>query len=295
MSNRQISVSFVTASSNQVEYEIEIQNAIEDNLARLFDFTLIKSELRLCGGALRVDSFALSAAMQPVFIEYKRGEGKTAVDQALAYRNAIKTDRASIELAIAQQLGMDALPKINWADPLAICVASSFSRHSLDAIGFINSKILLITYAQQGPGDIQLDMVASNFRRLSKPRRPPSSPKANSFTERKRKLSQNVATQLDELLEQIRALGQDLFETERGSDLVFGLYEDLFKICISDAVYPKISIEFFCSADEISIADMPRIKQGKSGFIIPIYNEDLLAQVTELARKSYEMALNSWA
>ena len=271
------SIGFEPDTPTQLASESDLHALIEANLYPLFGYQLIASELRLYGGQLRVDTFALSCDMRPVIIEYKKGLCDTAIEQAIAYRDAIIKDRPSFALSVLR--ANVPVETVRWDEPIILCIASAFSRHVVDSLRYIKADISLVAYRDSDACQVLLKNIASTVKGSR-----PAKPASNAIS--------SVATDtLDSLLTAIREEFNDIHLAERNEDISIGYLNVFAKIDKSGRKSKNIIVEFYLSPDEVGIHPS-LVTKTKDGFRIKKYNEKKKDFVLSIIRTCYETATN---
>lgn len=138
----------VILSPEEVEFkEKDIQNAFEKDLSKLEDgLEYVRSELMI--GTGRIDTLAIDANNQPVFIEYKRkGQfGKDALIQLMEYLSWFLKDENHVEnisTIIRQHL-----PDVKEIEPYirVICVVTDIDDQVRNAIYAMSNPVKVYSY-----------------------------------------------------------------------------------------------------------------------------------------------------
>jgi hypothetical protein len=120
--------------------ERELQRLFEANLEAIFGCRLVATEFKTGerhGG--RIDTLALSEDGNPVIIEYKKEASSDLLNQSLFYLSWIQDHRGDFEVAVMKAIGADV--EVDWSDVRVICIAPSYKKYDLHAVGMMGANI----------------------------------------------------------------------------------------------------------------------------------------------------------
>lgn len=273
-----------------VEYEKPLHDLLSKHAEHLFGVKILANEF-VIGDRKRIDSIGIDQFGSPVILEYKAGKDSSVINQALFYTSWIDSNRAVFEALVYQSLSP--APAINWSGLRAICIAKSFSSFDALALEQMNSNLDLVTYQIYELDVIGLNTIASkrkpDFRQEQKPQR---ALKEFSLEDRKKSLPDVARRCLEQLLDEIKAVSHDLLVTENksGWDLYCG--DDLGQIYITEGKYPKVRIELYDSASDLS--NTVRTKKTSKGVDFIVDEKTKSQAVDSLANLCARSAFGGW-
>ena len=150
------SVSKIKPSSFPLEKELK--KVFEDNLLQLLGVRFIASEFTTGGNQRgRIDTLGLDEDGFPTIIEYKRTKNDNVINQGLFYLDWLVDHKGDFTLAAQDALGSDV--EIDWANPLLILIAETFSEYDKYAVNRIGANVQLWTYRVYGENLLYLDPI----------------------------------------------------------------------------------------------------------------------------------------
>ena len=135
--------------------ERQIQDIIEQNMEQMFTTRLVASEYTITGG--RMDSIGLDDNNSPVIFEYKQGQNDNVINQGLYYLDWLMDHKGDFTLDVRKKLGDGVASKIDWSNPILICVAQKFTKFDLHAVKQIDRLIKLVRYTFYTDGTLAIE------------------------------------------------------------------------------------------------------------------------------------------
>ena len=123
--------------------EKEIQTLCENNLDRLLNCELVKSEF--CVENFRLDSLGFDKSTSSfVIIEYKRDKNFSVIDQGYAYLSLMLNHKSDFILEYNETTGKNIRRSdVDWTQSKVVFIAPSFTTYQIEAIGFKDLPIEL--------------------------------------------------------------------------------------------------------------------------------------------------------
>ena len=120
----------------KIKLEKNIQNLVEENLNKVFNFKFISTEF--CVANFRIDTLAFNEETKSfIIIEYKRDKSFSVIDQGYAYLATMLNNKADFILEYNEKCEKDLKRgDVDWSQSRIIFVANSFTKHQKEAIGF---------------------------------------------------------------------------------------------------------------------------------------------------------------
>jgi len=142
--------------------EKELQNLIEANLKKIFNFRFVATEY-VTGqvNAGRIDSIAISEDNNPVIIEYKVTESSCVINQSLFYLDWMIDHHGDFEIAVQKAYPSEKID-IDWSDIIVICITPNFKKYDLKAVQRIGGNIELWKYRYYEDGSLYFDLIYRN-------------------------------------------------------------------------------------------------------------------------------------
>ena len=147
--------------------EKNLQKLFENNLSKIFNLTLVKSEFTIKNK--RFDTLAFDEENKSfVIIEYKRDKSSSIVDQGFAYLHIMLENKAEFILEINERCHRNfKRDDINWDQTRVIFVASSFNDNQKISTKFKDIAIELIEVKQFKDGHIIINSLKDNDSQVS--------------------------------------------------------------------------------------------------------------------------------
>lgn len=123
--------------------EKEIQTLCENNLDRLLNCELVKSEFSVEN--FRLDSLGFDKSTSSfVIIEYKRDKNFSVIDQGYAYLSLMLNHKSDFILEYNETTGKNIRRSdVDWTQSKVVFIAPSFTTYQIEAIGFKDLPIEL--------------------------------------------------------------------------------------------------------------------------------------------------------
>ena len=128
---------------NDFKLEKDIQTLTETNLATIFGFEFVRSELSLKN--FRIDTLAYDPSTGAfVIIEYKRDKNFSVIDQGYAYLSLMLNNKADFILEYNENLKKTLKrDDIDWSQSKVFFISPSFTAYQREAINFKDLPIEL--------------------------------------------------------------------------------------------------------------------------------------------------------
>ncbi|MGL6101232.1 MAG: DUF5655 domain-containing protein [Fusobacteriaceae bacterium] len=138
LNNKAVKISF-----DEFKLEKQLQIFVEDNLQKLLDLELVKSEFTV--EKYRIDTLAFDNENKAfVIIEYKRGSSYSVIDQGYSYLSTILNNKAELILEYNERLEKNLKrDEIDWSQTRIIFISQGFTKFQKDSLNFKNLPIEL--------------------------------------------------------------------------------------------------------------------------------------------------------
>tara|TARA_Y100000031_G_C8171985_1_gene362259 strand:+ start:165 stop:1082 length:918 start_codon:yes stop_codon:yes gene_type:complete len=142
--------------------EKELQTMVEQHMEPFLGVRFLASEYstgKTHRG--RIDSLGLDENNTPVIVEYKRHSSENVINQGLFYLDWLLDHQAEFQMLVLDQLGSDAVDKVDWSAPRLLCIGADFTRYDEHAVQQIDRDIDLLRYRIYGNEFVVLELVNS--------------------------------------------------------------------------------------------------------------------------------------
>ncbi len=190
--------------------EKDLQKVVEVNLKQLFGYTLIKSEFTLKKS--RIDTLAFDEeARSFVFIEYKRGQNYSVVDQGFSYLSLMLEYKANCIVEYNEsQKGNLKRSDVDWSQSRVVFVSPAFTDFQRQSANFRDLPIELVEIKQFENGILSVSPLIKSATAPSIKEAQGKAPERIENVVREIK----VYTELDHIQRKSEAV-RDLYETFR--------------------------------------------------------------------------------
>ena len=136
--------------------EKDIQKLVEDNIDRLFDYELVKSEFKV--GTFRLDTLCFDKQNNSfVIIEYKKDKNFSVIDQGFSYLSTVFDNKSDLILEYQEKKGKNLKrDSLDWSQTKVLFISPSFSIYQIESINFKDLPIELFEIKQYENNTITL-------------------------------------------------------------------------------------------------------------------------------------------
>lgn len=136
--------------------ERDIQSLFENNLSKVMDLTLVRSEFSI--KSRRIDTLAFDEASKAfVIIEYKRDRNISVIDQGFTYLGLMLENKADFIVEYNEQLKRSMKrDDVDWSQTRVIFVSPSFTDFQVEATNFKDIAIELWEVKQFANGTVSI-------------------------------------------------------------------------------------------------------------------------------------------
>jgi|TARA_Y100000294_G_scaffold135383_1_gene128092 predicted transport protein len=152
----------VELDGGSFKLEKELQTMVEQHMEPFLGVRFLASEYstgKTHRG--RIDSLGLDENNTPVIVEYKRHSSENVINQGLFYLDWLLDHQAEFQMLVLDQLGSDAVDKVDWSAPRLLCIGADFTRYDEHAVQQIDRDIDLLRYRIYGNEFVVLELVNS--------------------------------------------------------------------------------------------------------------------------------------
>ena len=136
--------------------EREIQSLFENNLSRVMDLALVRSEFSIKNR--RIDTLAFDEATNAfIIIEYKRDKNISVIDQGFTYLGLMLENKADFIVEYNEQLKRNLKrDDVDWSQTRVVFVSPSFTDFQIEATNFKDIAIELWEVKQYANGTVAI-------------------------------------------------------------------------------------------------------------------------------------------
>jgi predicted transport protein len=136
--------------------ERDIQSLFENNLSKVMDLTLVRSEFSI--KSRRIDTLAFDEASKAfAIIEYKRDRNISVIDQGFTYLGLMLENKADFIVEYNEQLKRNLKrDEVDWSQTRVVFVSPSFTDFQVEATNFKDIAIELWEVKQYSNGTVAI-------------------------------------------------------------------------------------------------------------------------------------------